>query len=785
MNVIRSLLAACLVGTPAIVATPRAQQPQNNPRVGYVYPAGGQQGTTFQVKVGGRFLDGVAGVVVSGRGVQAEVVSHDKPLNGQQITELREKLQELQKQGKGAELQKQLLDARMKIGDSLRRNANPGLAEIVTLEVTIAPDANPGDRQMRLQTPLGLTNPLVFQVGQVPEFREKDVKTGKADAELEITLPAIVNGRMIPGDIDRMQFPLRQPQQYMPGDVDRYRFHALEGRQIVIAASARDLMPYLADAVPGWFQATLALYDATGRELAYDDDYRFEPDPVLHYQIPADGDYVVEIKDALYRGREDFVYRISIGELPFVTSIFPLGGRIGERTKVAVTGWNLPTSTVTMDTKGGQPGGYSLFERSGKVGSNRVPFAVDSLPEAFERESNDSRKDAQRVALPVIVNGRIQEPGDVDVFSFTGRSGDQIVAEVLARRLDSPLDSVLELTDAAGRRLAFNDDHDDKAAGLVTHQADSLLAAALPATGTYFVRIADVQHQGGQQYAYRLRISAPRPDFELRVAPSQINASGSASVPLTVYAIRKDGFAGDIALSLKEVRKSESPEVRESDLRTSYMLSGGLVPAGQDRVRVTLTVPPVATSLAEATGPPAPTAVTVEGRANIDGRTVVHDAVPAEQMMQAFAYQHLVPADELRISVTGRGATRIAATIVSAQPVRIPAGGTVRVRVALPPAWLTFEDVKFELSEPPDGITLRDVSIDASPSASRLPPASGPPGAQFVLQADAARIMPGLRGNLIVTVSGERTGRGAQQAATARRRVPMGTLPAIAFEIVR
>ena len=37
----------------------------------------------------------------------------------------------------------------------------------------------------------------------------------------------------------------------------------------------------------------------------------------------------MEIKDALYRGREDFVYRITIGELPFVTGIFPLGGRAG------------------------------------------------------------------------------------------------------------------------------------------------------------------------------------------------------------------------------------------------------------------------------------------------------------------------------------------------------------------------------------------------------------------------------------------------------------------------
>ena len=112
-----------------------------------------------------------------------------------------------------------------------------------------------------------------------------------------------------------------------PAASDRYRFQARKGQQLVVAVSARELIPYLADAVPGWFQATLALYDAQGKELAYDDHYRFHPDPVLFYEIPADGQYTLEIHDALYRGREDFVYRIAMGELPFVTSIFPLGGR--------------------------------------------------------------------------------------------------------------------------------------------------------------------------------------------------------------------------------------------------------------------------------------------------------------------------------------------------------------------------------------------------------------------------------------------------------------------------
>ena len=78
-------------------------------------------------------------------------------------------------------------------------------------------------------------------------------------------------------------------------------------------------------------------------ELAYADDYRFQPDPVL--LLPHPQGRRVRASRSRTRstaGREDFVYRITIGELPFVTSVFPLGGRAGAKTTVELTGWNLP-----------------------------------------------------------------------------------------------------------------------------------------------------------------------------------------------------------------------------------------------------------------------------------------------------------------------------------------------------------------------------------------------------------------------------------------------------------
>jgi hypothetical protein len=490
----------------------------------------------------------------------------------------------------------------------------------------------------------------------------------------------------------------------------------------------------------------MTLYDADGKELAYADDFRFRPDPVLFYKIPRNGEYVLEIKDALYRGREDFVYRITIGELPFVTSVFPLGGKVGTPAIIALSGWNLPSNQSVLDLRNKELGIHSFaVERI----PSPFPFVVDSLTEVFESEPNNATDKAQAVTLPVVVNGRVDKPGDWDVFRFEGRAGDKIVAEVCARRLDSPLDSVLKLTDAKGQQLAFNDDHEDKAAGLNTHHADSYLTATLPANGAYFVHLGDTQHSGGAAFAYRLRLSAPRPDFELRIVPSAISARAGVNTPLTVFALRKDGFSGEIALALKDA----PPDLKLIEAK---------IPAGQDNVKFTLV----------STTPTAgnPLSLHIEGRATIQGREVVRQVVPADDMMQAFAYRHLVPAQTLAVSVGGKYMPWATAKILGEMPLKIHAGRDASLRVSVPPV-PQFVKLEFELSDPPDGIAIKNVS-------------PRPDTTEIVLQAEP-RVKSGLKGNLIVKVFGERELPGDEKAQRPnRQRVPLGVLPAIPFEII-
>jgi hypothetical protein len=186
-----------------------------------------------------------------------------------------------------------------------------------------------------------------------------------------------------------------------------------------------------------------------------------------------------------------------------------------------------------------------------------------------------------------------------------------------------------------------------------------------------------------------------------------------------------------------------------------FVLSGGWVPAGQDSVRVTLTIP--------STPPEGPVSLSLEGRAMIEGREVVHPVVPADDMMQAFFYQHLVPAKEMKVAVTGQGRRAASVRVLDDTLAKIPAGGTARVRIAAPKGAF-LNNAQLELNDPPKGVAIRSVSPVRE-------------GIEIVLASDASQVKPGLKGNLIVNAFSGKSPASAD--GKPQRRASLGTLPAI------
>ena len=732
------------------------QQQRNLPHIGYVFPAGVQRGTSCELVIGGQFLQGARDVLVSGSGVTVSEVNFRKPLAMKRANDLRNYLQEARKKlmeskdrtpaalagldtnemitkilkdsGATDEEIRGYLEMRQQRADP-KRQPNTQIAETVTCKVEISLDAETGPHEVRVLAPNGASNPVSFCIGQLPEAKVSGTLGKTFDTAGRVTLPTVLNG------------------QILPGTIDHYSFEARKGARVVVAMQARDLIPYLADAVPGWFQPVVVLYDSTGKEIAYANDYRFSPDPVFCCEIPENGVYVLEIKDALYRGREDFVYRVTVGEIPFVTGIFPLGGKTEASTTVDVWGWNLPRNKAIIKPSS-EDGVHPVSDLRNGVVIGEISFASSSLPEVMEKEPNNDPKAAQRVKLPVIVNGHIDSPGDVDVFVFSCKAGEKVVAEVVARRLNSPLDSWIKVTDETGYQVAFNDDMDDKGAALLTHQADSYLTFTAPATGDYYIYLGNAQHKGGSEYGYRLRISPPQPDYALRVVPSSLNARPGGVCAVTLYALRKDGFSGDINLKLKD-----APE--------GYSLQGGCIPAGQDSVRATLIMSP---RLGDA-----PVSLTLEGRATVNGKEMVHPVVPADDMLQAFAYHHLVPANEL-LAVKSANASSGRSNVNNVEPLQLPVGAVGHLSFPIAVSQGSNQPgLILELSEPPEGISIERVMQTRE-------------GVTLTVRA-SSKMKPGTRGNLIFEVFSERPLPAPAGKKPEMRRYTSGYLPAIPFTV--
>jgi hypothetical protein len=731
-----------------------AQVASQDPHIAYVFPAGGQRGTSFDVVVGSQYLKEATEAYISGGGVHVKIGKWYRPLTQGENTRLSLKLRDTQekleeeykRQGKSLPIPIEVLakasgitendlkemEIYRKRRNDPKRQMNPQLEDELTLHVTIDADAPLGNRELRVITPDGMSNPAWFQVSQWPEVRETEPNNTTPDPAVGSTIPVVING------------------QCMPGDIDRFSFKARKGMKLVINAAARELIPYLADAVPGWFQATLTLYNSDGVEVAYAGAFRHRQDPVIYYEVPQDGEYVIEIHDSIYRGREDFMYRITVGQVPFVTGVYPMGGRAGTDVDIELHGWNLLTDHVKINASVDRGRPLRWYQvKQGESGVVRIPLAIDMMGEVLEKESNDTPETAQAVEFPAIINGRIDKPDDVDMYKFEAFG--RCVIDLSARRSGSPMDSQLAVLDANGRELAFNDDHEDKSLSLLTHHADSQIWTVLPGQGTYYLRVTDAQRKGGPDFIYRVQLRSPRPDFELRVTPSSVIARPGLSMPITLHVLRKEEFSEDV-----EVKLEKAPP--------GFKLTGAWIPGNADKVRCTLTMPLTTT--------PEPIALELEGRSVGRGRKLTRPVVPAESMMQAFAYFHLVPTQDFTVMITGKADPKLPLALVQEGELRLVPGGTAKLRAIAvaknPPA----KELTVELSEPPDGVTIDKVTAAGA-------------GLEITLAVDA-KAKTGLKGNLIFKAFREYMPKAVEGSTIKPKpiRTALGYLTAVSFEVV-
>jgi hypothetical protein len=225
---------------------------------------------------------------------------------------------------------------------------------------------------------------------------------------------------------------------------------------------------------------------------------------------------------------------------PILNSVFPPGGQAGSSVEVTVAGSALTKVVelrcshpkITCETENGKQfrltipadipnGHYDLCALTANGLSSVRSFIVGSLPEQSEAIPNDSLATAESISMDTVTNGRIEKAGDVDHFSFEAKRGQRVVIECQAERIDSSLRAVLEVFNAAGRRLAVNRGF---------FGIDPLISFDVPDDGVYRVRIFDLVYSGGADHVYRLSISTgPRVVFSM---PAFVQSGTTSEVKL-------------------------------------------------------------------------------------------------------------------------------------------------------------------------------------------------------------------------------------------------------------
>jgi WD40 repeat protein len=297
--------------------------------------------------------------------------------------------------------------------------ATGGTASALDVNVTIAADAPPGQCQLTVKTPAGASMPLSFIVDRFNPIAEVEPNDSPRTGQM-IHLPATVIGAI-----------------GKAGDVDYYRFAAKAGQEVGVHL--------LTAAVGSKLDPVLEMTDSNDRVVAA------SAQGLLGYTCPTAGVYTVGVRDHDYRGDGSMYYRLNIGDIPIVTGVFPLGVQRGAEADVQIEGVYLG-SMRTVHIK--VPAGAALGSRLSVplTTPNGAPLGDSSV---LVGEFPETTPTAGIVELPVpsTANGRIDKRGATTAYRFKAKKGQTLFLEINARRLGSPLDSTVEILDAAGAPL--------------------------------------------------------------------------------------------------------------------------------------------------------------------------------------------------------------------------------------------------------------------------------------------------------------------------------------------
>ena len=481
-----------------------------DPYAGYIYPAGIQAGTTNRFLVGGQGLRNVKRFYFDNPGLKVldvePVPNFPHPGNSAQRRHIAKWLdgiaagnpEEPPRPDDQAVIAEWRSNSWWSVLGSLDadkraivernfftpRNAlqsSPSLSQKILVTVAADADAKTGWCRFMVVSGAGISAPRPFEVCKArrttePLYAPSHRPHPPAYVDLR-TDGSILDGRI------------------MPGETDVFRLRLAANVRYEFVATARELQPYVGDAVPGFFNIALVLRNANGAVVAKaDDTARFRPDSVFSFVPKSEGEFTLELHDVLYRGRADFVYAVAVNAA-------------GPRLRYPDVGYPARARSVPPDGTVSAPGAVS-----------RRTFLVD-------------------------------EPGPRVLEVVARRRGSPLDAVLTLRKsADGP---VLAQWDDSTNKLFVGT--------VPQGECDPVGMYDFAVPGEYVAEVADRTGHGGKWYAWWLDVRRPEPGFDVYSTRSTLPLARKTPLKVEFCIVRKDGFEGDVTLEFPDGVQSVAP----------------------------------------------------------------------------------------------------------------------------------------------------------------------------------------------------------------------------------
>jgi hypothetical protein len=600
-------------------------------------------------------------------------------------------------------------------------------AKSARVALEVAADAPAGIQPCYFLGTNGLSNPKLIRIDAWPQALEQEPNNRLSEAT-PVSVSSGMNGVLA------------------AADEDWFRIDVSEGQRLVFDVLAKRLGSPL--------RPVLTLFDAAGRELhqpapmAHD----IAPDTRLMYAFKHAGTYFLRLHDLTYTGSDFAVYQLRIGSINFATAMFPLGGQRGTKVPLTLSGGTLEQPVIhQVDLSADTPWPTTRLQLGYGDDVLLAPalFAAGDLPEAIEAEPNDETSQAQVLTWPVTVNGRIDCPGDRDLFRFHATAGSKLSLRVSAQQLGSPLDAVVTITDTSGKELLTIDDRqpvqrDPPVVRVIESPAidDPLGEFTAVVEGDYWLTIEDRFDKGGPDFGYRLELAPSAADFELVVQPSDAGAAGRAQQPQRPNGQVQPTFSGVGSGSLSLDRGGAGSlvvrafrngyngaiQLNVEGLPAGIRASSATIAAGQNEATINLTADFEAAS---ETG-----AVRIIGSTPAEGSTpalrrlalqpVVYGALPVNGGLQGYFA-------DVAVGISQRGA---ALAIQASLSTLLVPGGKAQVTVISKRREGYSGKIELKLLNLPSGLSALTGEISADQSATEIELTAGDelaPGAHHLL----------------------------------------------------